>query len=429
MARNTTKTKLEKMVSKLPIAKHKGRQRIDTNLYYDFNRDSYYYCLGKDENRKNKWHTEKDPVAMEQFISDIEKIGGNESIKKSLYFNNSTLEEYLTVYIDHHCLELEESTKKSYISAMKRICDEDIGIGDKIMSSINVDDIKNYLLERREISSPTTTKKDYHLLNMAFTQAIIERKLSYNPVPAAEIKEGAHSKTRQKPKANIKKYSAEEASRITQICLANLTKNNKYNNEDPNNVYAWGILISLWTGMRRSELLGLKFHDIFTHESGKRYFSLTNARTIECKGATVSLLKTENSARNCSFTPEIEQLVQFIEERYEHDKCKPDYVDNKFIIAYSDGSVPNVSAFTKGCKTFLQENGIEKPLHFHCLRHTFRTLLINSKKIKPYDLYKLMGHSNFSTTERYYIGKDDYVDFDHLDIIDKIVKKQKNTGR
>ena len=80
MARSTTKTKLEKMVAKLPIAKHKGRPRIDTNLYYDFKRDSYYYCLGKDENRNNKWYIEKDPVAMEQFISDIEKIGGNESI-------------------------------------------------------------------------------------------------------------------------------------------------------------------------------------------------------------------------------------------------------------------------------------------------------------------------------------------------------------
>ena len=115
---------------------------------------------------------------------------------------------------------------------------------------------------------------------MAFTQAIKERKLSYNPVPAAEIKEGAHSKTRQKPKANIKYYSEDEARHITQICLANLTKNNKYNNEDPNNIYAWGILISLWTGMRRSELLGLKFHDIFTHESGKRYFTFEQCRKL-----------------------------------------------------------------------------------------------------------------------------------------------------
>lgn len=416
------KSKLEQLVSKVPILERNGRKRIDTNLYFDFNSSVYYYFLGKDKDRKNKWYSEKDPIAMELYISDIEKIGRTESLKKSLYFSDTTIEEYLSVFIEHHCLELEESTKKSYISAMKRICDEDFGIGDKVMSSVTVDDIKTYLLERRLISSPTTTKKDFHLLNMAFTQAIEERKISYNPVPAAKIQEGSHSKTRQKPKANIKYYSAEEAKSITDICLSHLTKNNRYNNEDPNNIYAWGILISLWTGMRRSELLGLKFHDIFTHESGKRYFSLTNARTIECKGATVSLLKTENSARNCSFTPEIERLMQFIEERYEQDKCKPGYVDNKFIIAYSDGSVPNVSSYTKGCKLFLQENGIEKPLHFHCLRHTFRSLLIKSKKIRPYDLYKLMGHSNFSTTERYYIGKDDYVDFDHLDIIKNIVK-------
>lgn len=424
MARNTTKTKLEKMVSKLPIANHKGRQRIDTNLYYDFNRDSYYYCLGKDENRKNKWHTEKDPIKMELYIKDIEKIGSSEAIKKSTYFQEITVSEYLLSFIEHHCITLAKSTQTYYRTCFNRITSKDIGIGDIRFSELTVDDVKTYLKRRMNKSAFSTMQKDYNFLNMAVEQAVKERKLSYNPVPAAEIKLGSHAKENEKPSEKIEFYTAEQASRITSVCLTHLSKDNKFHNEDPNNIYAWGILISLWTGMRRSEVLGLKFSDIKRHKNGNRYFKLINGRTIECEGTNVDLLKTKNAYRNCAFTPEIETLISHIEQLYKKDRHKSDYSDNGFIIAYSNGTIPNVSSYTKGCKKFLESNGIENVLNFHALRHTFATLLINSKNIKPYELYKLMGHSNFSTTEKYYIGDDDSVDFGHLDTINKIISKK-----
>ena len=85
------KSKLEQLVSKVPILERNGRKRIDTNLYFDFNSSVYYYFLGKDKDRKNKWYSEKDPIAMELYISDIEKIGRTESLKKSLYFSDTTI--------------------------------------------------------------------------------------------------------------------------------------------------------------------------------------------------------------------------------------------------------------------------------------------------------------------------------------------------
>lgn len=424
MARNTTKSKLEKLVAKLPAAQHTGRKKIDTNLYYDFNSNRYYYCLGKDKDRKNKWHSEKDPVKMELYLKDIEKLGSSETLKKSLYFNSVTVEEYLSQFLTHHCSKLAKSTQTYYRTCSNRITDEDIGIGEILVSELTVDNVKEYLHRRMNASAFSTMQKDYHFLNMAIEQAVKERKLSYNPVPAAEIQLGTHAKEDEDTSNKIEFYPAEQASKITSICLSHLTKDNKFHNEDPNNIYAWGILISLWTGMRRGEVLGLKFSNIHTMPNGKRYFKLEKARTLECNGVELSGLKNKNSKRNCAFSKEIDILIDFIEAKYNQDKTKAGFSDDGFIIAYSDGSLPNVSAFTKGCKDFLKENGIDNPLNFHALRHTFATLLINSKKVTPYQLYRLMGHSSFRTTEKYYIGKDDFVDFSHLKAIDKIIAKK-----
>lgn len=417
------KSKYEKLLSKLPAHERKGRRTIANNVSYDFNKQRYYYLLGKDENRNNKYKSFKDPHDLELFVKDFEKTGNK---KQSYYFTKTTTEEYLSQFLEKHTEQLTLATRKYYNSAFKRVCNNTFGIGDKCFSDVNVDDIKNYLTERQKVSSIATTKKDYEFLKMAFNQAVIERKLSYNPVPAAKINFGNHAQEKLKAKNNIAFYNVDEYRQIIKICMGNLTKDNKFHNEDPNNIYSWATVIALDTGMRRAEVLGLKFSDIKTLPNGKRYFALKESRTIECKNAATSLLKTTESERACVFTDTLEVLISYIEKRYKEDRKKENYTDNGFIIAYSNGDIPNPSSFTKGYKKFLAENGISKVLDFKDLRHTFATILNSTGVITPVVLKELMGHTRFSTTENYYIGKKMRITLDHTTVFSEIMKKADN---
>lgn len=53
---------------------------------------------------------------------------------------------------------------------------------------------------------------------------------------------------------------------------------------------------------------------------------------------------------------------------------------------------------TKKFKDYVREAGINPKLHFHSLRHTFATWLVQSG-VSIYEVQKLLGHSNISVTQ------------------------------
>jgi integrase/recombinase XerD len=53
---------------------------------------------------------------------------------------------------------------------------------------------------------------------------------------------------------------------------------------------------------------------------------------------------------------------------------------------------------TKKFKDYVREAGINPKLHFHSLRHTFATWLVQSG-VRIYEVQKLLGHSNISVTQ------------------------------
>ncbi|MEG2193151.1 MAG: hypothetical protein RRX95_07755, partial [Oscillospiraceae bacterium] len=54
MPRPRKKTKIEKILEKLPLEKRHGRQSIAPKLSFDFNKGTYYFFTGKKENSIGK---------------------------------------------------------------------------------------------------------------------------------------------------------------------------------------------------------------------------------------------------------------------------------------------------------------------------------------------------------------------------------------
>lgn len=62
--------------------------------------------------------------------------------------------------------------------------------------------------------------------------------------------------------------------------------------------------------------------------------------------------------------------------------------------------LPSNQAVNIDIKRWVKRAGIEKPITFHCSRHTFATLLISSN-VDIYTVSKLLGHSKVTTTAIY----------------------------
>ncbi len=153
-------------------------------------------------------------------------------------------------------------------------------------------------------------------------------------------------------------------------------------------VRLFGILLSLYTGLRIGELLGLEWTDL-----DQACTMLTVNRTVHRgKGGEgawhlyTEQPKTQSSCRQIPLPPHISRMLREI--RY--TSISPYVICNK-----KGGRMPTRS-YQYIFERLTEETGVRK-LNFHTLRHTFATrALENGMDIKT--LSELLGHKNASIT-------------------------------
>jgi integrase/recombinase XerD len=73
---------------------------------------------------------------------------------------------------------------------------------------------------------------------------------------------------------------------------------------------------------------------------------------------------------------------------------------NGFVFAKPNGFAYHEDVPTKAFKRACRKVGVDEKIHFHSLRHSFASFLVQ-KKVALYDVQKLLGHSSITTTEIY----------------------------
>lgn len=137
------------------------------------------------------------------------------------------------------------------------------------------------------------------------------------------------------------------------------------------------ILILIFTGFRISELLDVKSADVNLDE----WYIVGGAKTEAGKNRLVPINK---------------KIQPFIKKRLEQN--------NEYLISTPEGEKMTYHNFRK--YYFLKTMDTLDMNHtIHETRHTFATLLNNADANKT-SITKLIGHSNFSTTEKIYTHKD-----------------------
>ncbi len=151
------------------------------------------------------------------------------------------------------------------------------------------------------------------------------------------------------------------------------------------------IETALFTGMRRGEIVGIKWSDINFEKqqlSIKRsIYKLHGEKPQEKEPKSHSGFRTI-SIPNCL-------CDTLLEYKAIQDATMP----SKYVFTTKDGDVMNPHTPTKQFSKFLDRHGI-RHLKFHCLRHTSATILLaNGCDIKT--VSARLGHSSIETTDIY----------------------------
>lgn len=145
------------------------------------------------------------------------------------------------------------------------------------------------------------------------------------------------------------------------------------------------FLLELGTGMRRGEILALKWSDLNLTTGELRIERQVNVIHGE---AIISAPKTKASIRTVILPPSLLQILSKYKETVNSEWMFPSPLDNT--------KVRNPSAVRKRLQLILERAGCPK-VRFHDLRHTFSTMALeNGMDIKS--LSSMLGHVSSATT-------------------------------
>ena len=158
------------------------------------------------------------------------------------------------------------------------------------------------------------------------------------------------------------------------------------------------IELALFTGMRRGEIVGLKWSDINFEKqciSVKRsIYKPKGEKSIEKEPKSHSSIRTI-AIPNCL----CKTLAEYKVWQKQHSLSLDTWQNLDYVFTDENGNVMNPQTPTKQFSHFLARHDI-RHLKFHCLRHTSATILLaNGCDIKT--VSARLGHSSIETTNIY----------------------------
>ncbi|GEA15567.1 site-specific integrase [Moorella sp. E308F] len=193
------------------------------------------------------------------------------------------------------------------------------------------------------------------------------------------------------------------------------------------------FLLDLATGLRRGELLGLRWRDVNLEEGTITINqSLVEVRTGNAEGKKTMLMfqepKTKQSKRTIPIPKSILTELKAHKIRQDHEKSQagPKYQDNDLVFATAEGKPINPRNFNRSFYRLVKKAGLP-PINPHALRHTFATRLLEADE-HPKVVQDLLGHSQISLTLDTYSHASMDLKRRAAEKLDKILEVKKNSS-
>lgn len=167
----------------------------------------------------------------------------------------------------------------------------------------------------------------------------------------------------------------------------------------------FGVLLSLMTGMRLGEVIGLRWSDvdliddiIHIRRTVNRLNSIDNSS--KKTELVIGTPKSENSIRDIPITTSIHNEFIKYKEKYKKRFLNAEMDD--YVVMLRKGYPVEPKTMQDCFQRIISEAGIEEHITFHGLRHTFATRAVE-QGVDIKTLSVLLGHSDVSfTLSRYY---------------------------
>lgn len=234
-----------------------------------------------------------------------------------------------------------------------------------------------------------TVKNIRGVLSSAYEYAIENSYIKDNPVLKSKMPSFAHS-----IKSDVPEYSAEQVRKLLLFAK-----------ENDSHIYIF-LLLALYTGLRKGELLALTWDDV---DYGKKLLRVNKSRTGSRKAITAQITtpKTESSNRKIPLNDTVLEALKAEKKRQdEHAEILGNGYDksHSFIVRTVLGKpYVNLSAINRVVNRLTENAGLP-----HCTIHGFRhsvASILDDNGVPIQDISVLLGHESVQTTERIYINR------------------------
>jgi integrase len=186
------------------------------------------------------------------------------------------------------------------------------------------------------------------------------------------------------------------------------------------------VMLTLYTGVREGELMGLDIQDINLEKAFLRVNE--TSQYIPGKGTfKKDKPKTASSKREIAFAYEIIPILKkYLQWRNEQKlKCGDKWTESNRLFVQEDGKPMNTYTPAKWFRKFLAKKRLP-PLTFHGLRHTHPTLLLGMGFKDLKEISSRLGHTDIRTTANIYAHQLKSVDRQAADIFGAKLNKDSN---
>ena len=165
--------------------------------------------------------------------------------------------------------------------------------------------------------------------------------------------------------------------------------------------YKTAIILTVFTGVRLGELMGLEWNDI---DFRNGIVSINrSSQYLADKGVFTKVPKTESSIREVAIPDFVISLLEEYKLWYEEQKSLYGelWINSNRLFVQADGKPMHPSTISKWFVKFIEQIGLPV-INFHGLRHTNATLLI-AQNIDVAVVAARLGHAQITTTFNFYV--------------------------
>lgn len=342
-----------------------------------------YYVKDESGKRIQKW--KGGYATREEAVKELEIHKAKAKLNEVFIGSNETLEHYLNRWFATHKLTLQPNTINGYNGIIQKHIIPALGkVKIKDLKVSQIQQFYNMLMEQKSLS-PKSVTYVHNVLKTALKYAVTDKLIEDNVC------------LKVKP-PKVPKYKSILLSSEQMRVLLSYLKGKKYETE---------IYLAVMLGLRRGEVLGLKFSDVdFDRHtiSIQRQVSTVKDDTKKRNESYYGLkcLKSESSNRVLSISADIELMIKRrkIYNDYQKSCLGEFYHDNDLICCDDCGDVLSPQTLYHAFKRALKECNLPD-IRFHDLRHSYATLCIDlNVPIKV--LSQSLGHSSTSVTDSVY---------------------------